>query len=105
MATEKGDHKPLIISIVVVVVLALGGFFGWQAFGNKLKARDQLVKGVRAYKNAQYTSAIEHFKTSIGLDPELQNARLYLATAYANQFIPGAESEENLKTGQTAIDE
>jgi tetratricopeptide (TPR) repeat protein len=39
------------------------------------------------------------------LDPELPVARLYLATAYAQQFIPGAESEDNLKIGQQAIDE
>ncbi len=103
--TKDTDNKPLIISIIVVVVLAAGGWLGWSAFGNKLKARDRLNQGVRAYKAAQYTQAIEFFKTAISLDPQLQVARLYLATAYANQFIPGAPSDENLKIGQQAIDE
>lgn len=72
---------------------------------NKLKARDQLNKGVRAYKSAQFNEAIEHFKTAIQLDPTLINAKLYLATAYQTQYIPGAPSDDNMKMGQSAIDE
>jgi len=33
------------------------------------------------------------------------NARLYLATAYATQYIPGAPSEENIRMGEAAIKE
>src|SRR3989337_3853511 len=71
----------------------------------KLKARDQLNKGVQAYKAAKYQVAIEFFKTAVDLDPQLLNARLYLATAYANQFVPGSEAEENLRIGEQAIAE
>jgi tetratricopeptide (TPR) repeat protein len=72
---------------------------------NKLKARDQLNKGVSAYKNAKYEEAIERFKNAISMDPKLLNARLYLATAYANQFIPGAETEENKRFAEQAIEQ
>ena len=58
----------------------------------KLRARDQLNKGVQSYKNARYEEAIEHFKNAVALDPSLVNARLYLATAYAQQYIPGADT-------------
>jgi tetratricopeptide (TPR) repeat protein len=37
-------------------------------------------------------------------DPDL-NARLYLATAYARLYIPGAPSPENLARGQQAVSE
>ena len=70
----------------------------------KLRARDQLNKGVAAFRNAQFQAAIMHFKTAVGLDPSLVNARLYLATAYYNQYIPGGESPENLKIAQQAIE-
>jgi tetratricopeptide (TPR) repeat protein len=70
----------------------------------KLRARDQLNKGVGAFRNAQFQTAIMHFKNAVGLDPTLLNARLYLATAYAQQYIPGGESPENLKIAQQAID-
>lgn len=72
---------------------------------SKLKARDLLNKGVAAYKNAQYDTAIEDFKEAKDLDPQLMNARLYLATAYASQYIPGAPSEQNVRLGNQAVTE
>jgi tetratricopeptide (TPR) repeat protein len=72
---------------------------------SKLKARDLLNKGVAAYKEAQYDTAIEDFKQAKDLDPQLMNARLYLATAYASQYIPGAPSEQNVRLGNQAITE
>ena len=71
----------------------------------KLKARDELNKGIAEYKAAQYPAAVEHFKYAVDLDPELPTARLYLATAYANQYVPGSQSEENLQIGEQAITE
>jgi tetratricopeptide (TPR) repeat protein len=72
---------------------------------NKLKARDLLNKGVAAFKAGQYDTAIEHFKQAKDLDPGLINARLYLATAYASQYIPGAPSEQNIRLGTQAVNE
>ena len=71
----------------------------------KLKARDQLNKGVQSYKNARYEEAINHFKQAVELDPGLINARVYLATAYAMQYVPGADTEDNLRTANSAIDQ
>jgi tetratricopeptide (TPR) repeat protein len=79
------------------------------AFGatgcDKLKARDLLNKGVAAYRDGKFDQSIEDFKTAKDLDPTLTNARLYLATAYATQYIPGAPSEENIRMGQAAVKE
>lgn len=61
----------------------------------KLQSRDNLNKGVQAYKSARYNDAVEFFKKAIDLDDSNPNARLYLATAYMTQWIPGAESAEN----------
>jgi len=72
---------------------------------DKLKARDQLNKGVKAYKDNHYEQAIDHFQESVRLDPGLINARMYLATAYVSQYIPGVDSTDNLRTAQQAIDE
>lgn len=68
----------------------------------KLKARDHLNKGVQAYKSARYAEAVEHFKTSVELDPTFHVARLYLATAYMSQYIPGADSQENMEMHRLA---
>jgi len=72
---------------------------------SKLKARDLLNKGVTAFKNGQSDAAIEYFKQAKETDPELLNARLYLATAYASLYIPGAPSQENLARGNQAVAE
>lgn len=72
---------------------------------NKLLARDQLNKGVAAYKNARYEQAIERFKNAVSLDPSLQNAKIYLATAYLAQYIPGVDSPENLQNANAAIEQ
>ena len=72
---------------------------------SKLKARDLLNKGVAAFKNGQSDAAIEDFKQAKEADPDLLNARLYLATAYASLYIPGAPSAENLARGNQAVSE
>jgi len=72
---------------------------------SKLKARDQLNKGVQAYKNAKYEQAIDHFQQAVAYDPTLINARLYLATAFAQQYIPGADTPDNNKNAEQAIDQ
>jgi tetratricopeptide (TPR) repeat protein len=72
---------------------------------DRLRARDQLNKGVAAYKNARYEQAIENFKNAVALDDSLKNAKLYLATAYAQQYIPGVDSPENLQNATSAIDQ
>jgi tetratricopeptide (TPR) repeat protein len=71
---------------------------------DRLKARDHLNKGVQAYRNAQFQPAIMHFKEAVRLDPTLLNARLYLATAYAQQYVPGGDSPDNKKVADQAID-
>ena len=71
----------------------------------KLKARDNLNKGVQAFKSAKYNQAVEHFKEAVRLDPDFPTARLYLATAYMSQYIPGADSEENMQNARAAEQE
>lgn len=68
----------------------------------KLRARDQLNKGVQAFKGSKFNQAVDHFQKAVELDPEFSTARLYLATAYMSQYIPGAESEENQRNAKAA---
>jgi tetratricopeptide (TPR) repeat protein len=39
------------------------------------------------------------------LDPSLLNARMYLATAYAQQYIPAVDSPDNVRMAQQAIEQ
>jgi tetratricopeptide (TPR) repeat protein len=88
-----------------VTVSAIAAALLTTAGCNKLKARDQLNKGVQAYRGAHYEEAIEHFKTAVSLDGDLKVAKMYLATAYAQQYVPGVETPDNLRNAQQAIEE
>ncbi|MGH9394455.1 MAG: tetratricopeptide repeat protein [Terriglobales bacterium] len=90
--------KLSLLAAVAGMVLAASGC-------KQLEARDQLNRGVAAFKSAQFNQAIEHFQNAIQDDPTLVNAKLYLATAYQSQFIPGAPSADNMRMAQQAIDE
>ena len=60
---------------------------------------------MQAYRGANYEQAIEHFKNAVSLDGDLKVAKMYLATAYAQQYVPGVETPENLRNAQQAIEE
>ena len=98
---SSSARRSLQVLACTALVFLVAGVSGC----NKLKARDDLNKGVGAFKNGQYDTAIEFFKQARDLDPALMNARLYLATAYASQYIPGAPSDSNMKLGNQAVAE
>jgi tetratricopeptide (TPR) repeat protein len=87
-----------ILSVIVLLAVAASGCA-------KLQARDNLNKGVASFKGSKYDDAVQFFQKAKELDPSLINARLYLATAYATMYIPGAPSEENMRNGEMAVKE
>src|SRR5207245_4796098 len=88
---------------VVWFALAL---FALPGYGqDAVNARTYLNQGVQAYKGARYPQAVEFFQRAVELDPNSKTTHLYLATAYMNQYIPGAESPENLRLAEAAHDE
>jgi tetratricopeptide (TPR) repeat protein len=77
---------------------------GSQLSVSEAGARDELNKGVEAYKSDRYEEAVSHFQKATELDPSLPMAKSYLATALAQNIVPGLDTPENLKTAQQAID-
>src|ERR1019366_3352333 len=76
-ASSKEKHRamkfnariPLLVALSVLLVTATGCNF--------LKSRDQLNKGIAAFKNAQYEQATSYFQNAVQLDPKNPNAKLY----------------------------
>ncbi len=89
---------------MTALAVALGGMVLSLSGCNRLAARDQLNKGVDAYKSARFEEAIGHFQKATELDPSLPMAKTYLATALAQNVVPGLDTPENMKTAQQAID-
>ncbi|MGC9157630.1 MAG: tetratricopeptide repeat protein [Terracidiphilus sp.] len=85
------------------LMIALAGMVLSMSGCHRLEARDQLNKGVDAYKSAHYEEAIGHFQRATELDPTLPMAKSYLATALAQNVVPGLDTPDNLRTAQQAI--
>ena len=93
----NGPARSSALAVALVgIVLSMSGC-------NRLAARDQLNKGVEAYKSAHYEEAIGHFQKATQLDPSLPMAKTYLATALAQNVVPGLDTPDNMKTAQQAI--
>lgn len=105
----------LIVFAVVAVLLACAPASAQQppsaaetaqgAVDSGVKAREEMTKGAESFNRSNYNDAIEHFKLAVALDPTLVNARIFLATAYAQMYVPGDDSPDNLKRANLAIDE
>ncbi len=85
------------------IAVTLAGMVLTMSGCSQLAARDQLNKGVDAYKNAHYEEAIGHFQKATELDPNLPMAKTYLATALSQNIVPGLTTPENMKTANQAI--
>lgn len=62
----------------------------------KTAASTALNAGVQAFRQANYEEAVDHFERAVALQPEFITGRLYLATAYAQMFVPGVDTPENV---------
>jgi tetratricopeptide (TPR) repeat protein len=101
LSIEVRKNKTRSLVGVGLLALALLGLSGC----DKLKARDQLNRGIQSFKAGQTEAAIENFKQATQLDPKLMMAKLYLGTAYQSAYIPGASSDENQRMGAQALAE
>lgn len=73
-------------------------------FMNKLKARDYLNKGVKAFTDQKYDYAAQFFQKTVEIDPDFEIARMYLATAYMSQFVPGSTDPRSDEMANKAIE-
>jgi len=89
----------------IVVAGLLSSVILFSSGCQKLKARDDLNRGVQSFKATQYSAAVDRFKEATELDPDWAIPRLYLAMSYMSMWIPGAESAENNKFAQSALDQ
>ena len=86
--------KRLYSTPVLAICLAALMATGCTKQINQLKARNELNKGVQAFSAGEFDTAAERFETAMELDPELTDARNYLAYANMQQFnLTGNEAK------------
>ena len=86
----------VVVAAVFVAVIMLPA---------QISFHEELNQGVQAYKAANYDAAIQRFQNAIALDSKNAVAHLYLATAYAQQYIPGVNTADNIRLAGSAISE
>jgi hypothetical protein len=69
----------------------------------QVEVQRQPQQGRPAYKNSRFPEAVNYFQTAVQLEPTNKNTHQYLAIAYMSQYIPGAESPENVRMADSAI--
>lgn len=89
----------LRLAIVLACAVTLASSFGC----GKLRAKDRLNEGTRAYNNGSYAEAEKLFKESIDFNPDFPVAKLYYAASVRAQYLPGSDSAENLAIANKAI--
>ncbi len=105
---NHGFFRAFLLSVSSISILASAASaqtlncLGTSASNNPA-AREEINQGVEAYKSARYDEAILHFEKATNLAPCLTVARLYLATAQAQNVVPGLVTPDNLKISEQAI--
>src|SRR5262245_55995630 len=91
-------------SCLVATLLLTGLSLKAQTREPSRQAQHNLNQGVAAFRNGNYESAIELFRQALEIEPNLNVAELYLATAYSQRFVPGVQTRENLSFAENAIE-
>jgi len=75
-------------------------------FYNRLQARDNVGKGVSAFAEEKYDESTQFFQKAIEMDPDFPDdlARMYLASAYMLQFVPGSIDPKSKQMALKAIE-
>jgi hypothetical protein len=88
-----------IAALLVVLAAASGGC----TLVNRVRAKNALNEGARAYKDGRFADAEERFRTAFALDPTQKNAPVFIARAVQQQYKPGVQTPENLALGEKAV--
>jgi len=72
---------------------------------NRIRAKNSLNEGAKAYRAGDYKMAEQKFRESYELDPTQKNAPTLIARAIMQQYKPGVEKPENAQKAQAALEE
>jgi hypothetical protein len=85
------------------LLLALVAASGGCVLVNRVRAKNALNEGARAYRDGRFQDAEQKFRTAYELDPTQKNAPLFIARAIQQQYKPGVNTPENIEVGNRAI--
>ena len=90
---------------IAVLLVALVSATGGCTLVNRVRAKNALNEGARAYKDGRFPDAEARFREAYELDPTQKNAPVFIARAVQQQYKPGVQTPENIAVGQKAVAE
>jgi hypothetical protein len=88
-----------IVALLAALVFSSGGC----TLVNRVRAKNALNEGARAYRDGRFKDAEDKFREAYELDPSQKNAPLFIARAVQQQYKPGVNTPENVEVGERAI--
>jgi hypothetical protein len=88
-----------IVALLAAVVFSSGGC----VLINRVRAKNALNEGARAYRDGRFPDAEAKFREAFELDPSQKNAPLFIARAVQQQYKPGVNTPENVAIGERAV--
>lgn len=94
------------ISRVGMLLVTVAALFSLTGCGivNKVRARNELNDGAKAYKERRFDVAEQHFSRALALDSTQSVTELFLARTLHQQYLAKRDSPENMKKAEQAID-
>ena len=89
--------------LLLLVALTAASASGCGAV-NRIRAKNALNEGARAYKDGRFDEAEQKFRYAHDLDPDQKNAPLFIARAVHQQYKPGVETPENREKADRAVE-
>lgn len=90
------------IALLLLVAFALATGSGCSVV-NKIRAKNSLNEGARAYKDGKFAEAQQKFEEALALDPEQKFAPIFIARSIQQQYKPGVDTAENKAKAEEAI--
>ena len=97
---KLSQAKIILLLLVVASASSLSGC----GVVNRIRAKNALNEGARAYKEGNFPLAEEKFRNALELDPDQKNATLFVARAVHQQYKPGVDTPENVEKAGRAVD-
>lgn len=102
LITESTNMKISRVGILSILILAFALLSGCSVV-NKVRARNELNDGAKAYKERRFDEAESHFSQAMQLDPSEKRTETFMARTLHQQYLINRAAPENMQKAEQAI--
>lgn len=90
------------VGILILLVTAFVSLTGCSIV-NKVRARNELNDGAKAYKERKFEEAAQHFSLAMTLDPAEKRTEVFMARTLHQQYLTNRAAPDNMRKAEEAI--